>query len=54
MKASKRLKIAIAEIAAHAKDKPKIRLIDWIKDQPWSTRKGIERGNFVLPSYVRG
>jgi hypothetical protein len=52
MKASKRLKMALAEIEKHAKDKPKVKFSQWINTQPWSTRRGIHRGNFVMPDYV--
>lgn len=33
---------------------PRINLVDWLKSQPASTRRGVARGNFVLPAYVVG
>jgi len=49
MKASKRLKQSLAEIARTA---GKIPLKDWLRGQPGSTRRGVARGTFKLPDCV--
>ena len=43
----KRLKQALSDIP-----KRSVRLCDWLKDQPGSTRRGVQRGNFQIPKYV--
>jgi hypothetical protein len=37
---------------AKKKEKPRVKLADWLAKQPWSTKRGVARGNFRLPEYV--
>jgi hypothetical protein len=49
MKLSKRIK---ASLQALESKRGKIKLSVWLETQPSSTRKGVKRGTFQLPSYV--
>lgn len=49
MKAHKRL---MQSIRAAEQNRGKVKLRDWLRTQPGSTRRGYYRGNFQLPSYV--
>jgi hypothetical protein len=50
MKAMKRLKQSLAAIEEQKKFIP---LERWLLGQPRSTQRGVARGRFQLPSYVR-
>ena len=52
MKSLKRLKIALADLSK-PQPRPKEKLSDWLTRQPGSTKRGVARGNFVLPSHVK-
>ncbi|MDE2104615.1 MAG: hypothetical protein KGL39_45690 [Patescibacteria group bacterium] len=49
MKAHKKLMNALKSAEAN---RGKVKLADWLKTQPGSTRRGVYRRNFALPEYV--
>ena len=50
MKAHKKLMAALKAVEKEAKE---IKLADWLETQPGSTWRGVSRGKFQLPKYVK-
>jgi hypothetical protein len=50
----KNVRASLADAKKHKNEPQRIPLKKWLAAQPGSTRRGVARGTFTLPSYVIG